>query len=121
RNAEQLRETEQTIKRAGGLAHAIPADVSRLESVEELKRDVEQIFGAVSILVNAAGIFGPIQLIKDSDPKRWVGTVAVNVFGPYFTCHAFVGGMIQKGWGRIINFTSAAALHPPGPLNSAYA
>jgi NAD(P)-dependent dehydrogenase (short-subunit alcohol dehydrogenase family) len=29
--------------------------------------------------------------------------------------------MIERGWGRIINFTSAAALHPPGPLNSAYA
>ncbi|MEO8427649.1 MAG: SDR family oxidoreductase [Verrucomicrobiota bacterium] len=121
RNAEQLRETEETIKRAGGLALAIPADVSRLESVEELKKEVEQRFGSVSVLVNAAGIFGPIALIKDSEPKRWMETVAVNVFGPYFTCHAFVGGMIKNGWGRIINFTSAAALHPPGPLNSAYA
>jgi len=121
RNPEQLRETAQTIKRAGGLARAIPADVSRLESVEELKKEVEQHFGFVSILVNAAGIFGPIQLIKDGDPQRWIETVAINVFGPYFTCHAFVWGMIQNGWGRIINFTSAAALHPPGPLNSAYA
>jgi NAD(P)-dependent dehydrogenase (short-subunit alcohol dehydrogenase family) len=28
--------------------------------------------------------------------------------------------MIARGWGRIVNFSSAAALHPPGPLNSAY-
>ncbi len=28
--------------------------------------------------------------------------------------------MLQAGWGRIVNFSSAAALHPPGPLNSAY-
>ena len=45
RNSEQLRETEQTIKRAGGLGRAIPADVSRLEPVEELKKEIEQHFG----------------------------------------------------------------------------
>jgi NAD(P)-dependent dehydrogenase (short-subunit alcohol dehydrogenase family) len=31
-----------------------------------------------------------------------------------------VGGMIDAGWGRIVNVTSAASLHPPGALNSAY-
>jgi NAD(P)-dependent dehydrogenase (short-subunit alcohol dehydrogenase family) len=33
---------------------------------------------------------------------------------------AFLGGMLDAGWGRIVNLTSAASLHPPGPLNSAY-
>jgi len=121
RNEEQLRQTEQTIKQAGGVAHALPADISQPEAVDELKQTVEQRFGVVSVLVNAAGVFGPIQLIKDSDAKRWTDTLAVNLFGPFLTCRAFVGGMIQNRWGRIINFTSAAALHPPGPLNSAYA
>lgn len=121
RNAEELRQTELTIKETGGTAHAMPADISRLDAVEALKKEVEQRFGVVSILVNAAGVFGPIQLIKDSDAQRWIDTLAVNLFGPYFTSRAFAGGMMQNGWGRIINFTSAAALHPPGPLNSAYA
>lgn len=121
RSEEELRQTVQAIQQAGGEAHAMPADISRLEAVEALKKEVEQRFGVVSILVNAAGIFGPIQLIKDSDPARWTDTMAVNLFGPYFTCRAFAGGMMQNRWGRIINFTSAAALHPPGPLNSAYA
>jgi NAD(P)-dependent dehydrogenase (short-subunit alcohol dehydrogenase family) len=121
RNADELRQTEQTIQHAGGAAWAIPADVSQPEAVEEPKKDVEHLCGLVSILVNAAGTFGPIQRIKDSDANRWVGTFSVNLFGPYLTCRAFVGGMIRNRWGRIINFTSAAALHPPGPLNSAYA
>ena len=107
--------------RAGGKAHVLPADISRVEAVESLRREVEERFGAVSILVNAAGVFGPIQLIKDSDAERWLETLAINVFGPYLTCRAFLGGMIRKGWGRMINFSSAAALHSPGPLNSAYA
>src|SRR6185312_14266752 len=37
------------------------------------------------------------------------------------TCRALVGGMIERAWGRIINVSSAAAFHAPGPLNSAYA
>jgi NAD(P)-dependent dehydrogenase (short-subunit alcohol dehydrogenase family) len=121
RNSEQVQQTERTIVRAGGTARAIPTDISRIEGVEALRREVEQRCGPVSILINAAGVFGPIQLIKDSDPGRWMETLGVNLFGAYLTCRAFVGGMIQGGWGRIVNFTSAAALHPPGPLNSAYA
>ena len=121
RNEEQLRETAEMIRQAGGQGEALPADISQGGAVGELKKDVERRFGVVSILVNAAGVFGPIQLIKNSDPDRWVDTLAANLFGPYHTSRAFVGGMIESRWGRIINFTSAAALHPPGPLNSAYA
>ena len=44
----------------------------------------------------------------------------VNTVSSYLTSRAFVGGMIKQGWGRIINVTSAAALHKPGPINSAY-
>ena len=65
-------------------------------------------------------IFGPIQLIKDSDPKEWIETLMTNMVSHYLTCRAFVGGMIDQGWGRIVNVTSANALHPPGPLHSAY-
>jgi NAD(P)-dependent dehydrogenase (short-subunit alcohol dehydrogenase family) len=78
-------------------------------------------WGGADILVNAAGVFGPIQPIKDSDPRQWIETLATNTLGPYLTCRAFIGPMVDRGWGRVVNFSSAAALHPPGPLNSAYA
>lgn len=117
-----LNETVQAVLGAGGWAQAIPADVSRIESVKALKAEIERrCAGVVSILVNAAGVFGPIQLVKDGEPHRWVETVAINLFGPYLLCHAFVGDMIRTGWGRIVNFSSAASLHPPGPFDSAYA
>jgi NAD(P)-dependent dehydrogenase (short-subunit alcohol dehydrogenase family) len=45
----------------------------------------------------------------------------INAIAPYVTCRALVAGMIAHGWGRIVNVTSAAALHKPGPANSAYA
>lgn len=106
---------------AGAAGAVIPADLSDTAGVQTIKARVEQQLGAASILVNAAGIFGPIQLIQHSDPQQWIETLTVNTISPYLLCRAFVGGMIAQNWGRIINFTSAAALHPPGPLNSAYA
>src|SRR5262245_13576375 len=92
RHPDQLHQPEQAIKKTGSVAWSIPADVGQPEAVDTLKKEVEARCGSVSILVNSAGIFGPIQLIKDSDPTRWIETLAVNLFGPYLTCRAFVGG-----------------------------
>src|SRR5262245_18119328 len=75
RNAEELGETVRLIKQAGGVAWAIPTDTSQPEAVERLHQEVDRRCGPGSILVNAAGVFGPIQLIKDSDPQRWIQTL----------------------------------------------
>jgi len=120
RGQAQLGETARTISGQGGRAQVIAADVSDPRSLESLRSSVEGTLGMPSILVNAAGVFGPIQFIKDSDPAAWVEAVMVNTVGSYLMCRAFVGGMIDRGWGRIVNVTSAAALHTPGPVNSAY-
>lgn len=120
RSKDQLESTQKLISQAGGVARSFPTDVASPDAVLQLQRQVEDELGAATILVNAAGIFGPIQLVRDSDPQRWIETLAINTIGPYLTCRAFLEGMLAAGWGRIINFSSAASLHPPGPLNSAY-
>lgn len=124
RSRDQVENAVATIQDAGGVAIGIVADVTHAAAVDEVKRRVEDAFsaecGAATILINAAGVFGPIQLVENSDPARWIETMMVNTVGPYLTCRAFVGGMRAAGWGRIVNFSSAASLHTPGPLNSAY-
>ena len=95
------------------------ADLSDPRSLDAVVAGASRV-GPPSILVNAAGVYGPLQLIKDSDPREWIDTLMVNMVSHYLTCRAFVGGMIDQGWGRIVNVTSANALHPPGPLHSAY-
>ena len=120
RSKDDLQEVERLIRERAGMALAVPADVSEPTAVSEAVARIEDGLGSPSILINAAGIFGPVQLVKDSDLERWIETLAINVVGPYLTCRAFVGGMIGRGWGRIVSFSSAAALHPPGPINSAY-
>jgi NAD(P)-dependent dehydrogenase (short-subunit alcohol dehydrogenase family) len=121
RGKQALKETETLIRQSGGIARAFPADVGDRDAVEAMAKSVEKALGAVSILVNAAGVFGPIEPIANGDAGAWIDTFSANLFGPYLTCRAFAGGMIVRGWGRIVNLSSAAALHPPGPLNSAYA
>jgi NAD(P)-dependent dehydrogenase (short-subunit alcohol dehydrogenase family) len=120
RSANQVEETVGVIRDAGGQAIGVAADVSNVAAVDELAKRVRSELGPVSILVNAAGIFGPIQLVAESDPARWIETHSINTIGPYLTCRAFASDMLADRWGRIINFSSAAAFHTPGPLNSAY-
>ena len=99
------------------------ADVSDPADVARLKTAVETELGRPTVLVNAAGIFGPIALVKDSDPKEWIETLMIDAVGPYLVSRAFLDGMIDGGWGRIVNLSSAASLctHPgrstvPTPL-----
>ena len=104
----------------GPRLHPFPADVTSPDQVEGLRREVTEALGPVTVLVNAAGIFGPIATIENGDPEEWIATLQTNTIGPYLVCRAFVGQMVAAGWGRILNVTSAASLHPPGALNSAY-
>jgi NAD(P)-dependent dehydrogenase (short-subunit alcohol dehydrogenase family) len=96
-------------------------DISRPDEVERLTAEVEAELGPPQILVNAAGIFGPVVPLTRADPAEWIRTIMVDLVGPFLTCRAFAPGMVELGWGRIVNVTSAASLHPPGPLGSAYA
>jgi NAD(P)-dependent dehydrogenase (short-subunit alcohol dehydrogenase family) len=120
RGGAGLESTRQQIAALGARALVVPADIGNPGAVKRMKEVIERDLGIPSILVNAAGVFGPIDLIKDSDPAAWIETITINTVGPYLTSRAFVGGMIEHGWGRIVNVTSAAALHEPGPANSAY-
>ena len=121
RSSEQVNEAAAAIVQSGGTAIAIAADISVSAGSQLVKTKIESEFGPPNILINAAGIFGPLQCIADSDPQRWLETLAINTAGPYRMCQAFATGMVAQGWGRIINYSSAAAFHPPGPLVSAYA
>jgi NAD(P)-dependent dehydrogenase (short-subunit alcohol dehydrogenase family) len=121
RNAHALSGVAREIEAAGETAHAITADLMQPQCADEVKRQVTSALGPAHILVNAAGMFGPIQTIQDGDPNAWIATQTLNVIAPYLLCRAFVADMVNAGWGRIVNVSSAAALHTPGPLNSAYA
>lgn len=122
RSADQLQATTRAIVEDGtaGAAHAFPANLADSADTQRVCAEIQQQLGPPVILVNCAGTFGPIQLIKDSDPQEWIDTLTLNVVAAYLTARHFVGGMVAAGWGRIVNVSSAASLHPPSSYNTAY-
>jgi NAD(P)-dependent dehydrogenase (short-subunit alcohol dehydrogenase family) len=104
----------------GGAAVAVRADISDPEQVSTLRSEAERGPGMPTVLVNAAGIFGPVAALVDCSPEEWIATLMVDAVGPFLTCRAFVPAMVERGWGRVINVSSAGALLPPVPYNSAY-
>jgi NAD(P)-dependent dehydrogenase (short-subunit alcohol dehydrogenase family) len=97
-----------------------PCDVTNIDEVASLKERIEATLGTPQILVNAAGVYGPLEPLSQTDPEQWIETISVDLIGPYLTCRTFVPGMVASGWGRIVNVSSASSLHAPGPLATAY-
>jgi 2-dehydro-3-deoxy-L-rhamnonate dehydrogenase (NAD+) len=64
--------------------------------------------GPIDILLNSAGIVGPNRPLWETTRAEWDTTFAVNVHGTAALCRAVVPGMVQHGWGRIVNFASMA-------------
>jgi NAD(P)-dependent dehydrogenase (short-subunit alcohol dehydrogenase family) len=120
RRPQRIEPVSSDIRSAGGQAIAFNCDVSKPAAVDQLHRDVSEKLGSVNVLVNAAGVFEEIVSIRESDPARWINTLQINTVGPYLTCRAFMQEMIQQGWGRIINISSAASVVPPAGVSSAY-
>jgi NAD(P)-dependent dehydrogenase (short-subunit alcohol dehydrogenase family) len=120
RRPDKLTLVQGTIEQAGGIAASFPCDVAEVDQVAQMASYVVARFGDPQILFNSAGIHCELVPIGESTPDRWIQTLQVNVVGTYLTCRAFMGGMVQRGWGRIINVTSAASLGAPGGVGSVY-
>lgn len=89
-------------------------DVSSVEDIDALRRQVEDQFGGCDILVHSAGIF-PGCSFDDLDFALWKKVLSVNLDSAFHLCKAFIPGMKAKRWGRIISISSNTFyLAPPG-------
>jgi 3-oxoacyl-[acyl-carrier protein] reductase len=64
--------------------------------------------GPVDVLVNSAGINGPSSPLVETTSAEWRQVFEVNVLGTVATMRLFVPGMVERGWGRVVNFASMA-------------
>lgn len=112
RNAPELDEVVLAIKRAGGRALAQTADVSDERQVQELVRAAEHWVGPATILVNSAGVVDPIAPLARSDTARWLRNLSINVGGTYLPLRIALPGMLERGFGRVVNISSGAATKP---------
>jgi NAD(P)-dependent dehydrogenase (short-subunit alcohol dehydrogenase family) len=85
-------------------------DVSRPDSVADLARRLAD--EEVSVLVNNAGIAGPVAPLTEIEPDEWDEVFAVNVRGAYLMCRAFLPAMTARGDGDVINVASVSGKRP---------
>lgn len=120
RTLSEVMETAKQVEALGRQALAVKVDVSKWEDVDNLVNLTLQKFGKIDVLVNNAGILGPVGTLVENDVNRWIETINVNLIGTFLCCRAVLPIMIQQRKGKIINLSGGGALYPR-PHFSAYA
>jgi NAD(P)-dependent dehydrogenase (short-subunit alcohol dehydrogenase family) len=114
RGRAELDEAVAAIRRRGGTAFGIAADVGDKHSVYPIVGQAAALAGPVDVLINNASTLGPepLQLLADTDCEDLERTLAVNVVGPFRLIKAVVGSMVLRQTGVIVNISSDAAVEP---------
>jgi NAD(P)-dependent dehydrogenase (short-subunit alcohol dehydrogenase family) len=109
RSADELAETVGLVRDAGGRSLSFPVDVADAAAVRTAFAEIERSLGPVDLLVNNAGIIGPIGPFWEIDPEVWWQGMDVNLRGALLCAHAVLPGMVARKRGRIVNVVTAAA------------
>ena len=109
RSEAELREGVAAASIQGAEAIAVPTDVTSQEDTERLASRVLDHFGRIDVLVNNAGVSGPVGPLEGNDVADWVNTVTVNLTGTFLVCRAVIPAMLAGSGGRIINLSGAGA------------
>jgi NAD(P)-dependent dehydrogenase (short-subunit alcohol dehydrogenase family) len=91
-----------TVDRTGDVDEVV--DITDAAAVDDLAARRSDI----DILVNSAGIVGPNVPLLETSLDAWRQTLEVNVVGTVAMMRAFIPGMVERGWGRVVNFASMA-------------
>lgn len=98
-------ECVQKICESGGTARAYAVDVTDSEAVKTVTAQIEKDLGAVSVLVNNAGI-SEQKLFTDITDSDWENMLAVHLNGAFYMTRAVLPAMLHQKYGRIINIAS---------------
>lgn len=120
RSSEALQKLSQAIKKEGGEALPLVADVSIEEEVVQSVQGALTAFGAIDILVTSAGILTPRAPLVNVTEEDWERTMAVNLKGSFLPSREVLKGMTKKKSGSII-FISSGAGKRPAPYWGPYA
>ena len=121
RDDEALRAAADEVRASGsGRVLTMAGDASDPEAATAAVLRAEAELGGVTVLVNNAGVYGPIGPVEDNDWADWTQALAVNLLGTVAFCRAVVPGMRRRGYGKIVNLSGGGATAPL-PRFSAYA
>jgi 3-oxoacyl-[acyl-carrier protein] reductase len=107
---EGAKQTATAVRAQGRKAIALKADVAKSSEVEEMVKVALKEFGKIDILVNTVGLMAMIGVsFMESKPEMWEKDIAVNLYGTMNCAKAVIPGMVERKYGKIINFSSIAA------------
>ena len=112
RDAEPLEAAAAAIRAAGGVAHALAADVGDKAAVYPLAGQAAALVGPIDILINNASTLGPtpLRLLLDTECEDLARVLDVNLVGPFRLTKVIAGSMALRRRGLVINVSSDAAI-----------
>lgn len=108
RNRDQIERQAAELVALGHEAKAVVCDVTSEVSVQALCREAAEL-GPVGVLVNNAGAAASMPVVRTS-LEDWNRLMAVNATGAFLCTRAFLPGMLERQWGRVVNVASTAGL-----------
>ncbi|MDE2676311.1 MAG: SDR family NAD(P)-dependent oxidoreductase [Gemmatimonadota bacterium] len=109
RTAAEIDAVADGLRARGRAAFAVPCDVTDPDSVAAMAAQVQELLGSVDILVNNAGVARSAPFLKVA-LEQWEDVHRVNATGTLLVTQAFLPGMLERGWGRIVNVASVASV-----------
>jgi 3alpha(or 20beta)-hydroxysteroid dehydrogenase len=94
----------------GGNAIFLPHDVTKWESWSNTVSEGERVFGTINVLVNNAGVLGPIANTGDLTEADYLKVIAINQHGVFLGMKAVIPSMLKAGAGSIVNVSSIAGI-----------
>ena len=104
--ARSSNELAETVALTDGRARAFVADVTDAAAIDRAFAAIEQALGPIDLLVNNAGIIGPIGPVADSAVGDWWRALEVDLLGPVVCSHRVLPGMLARRRGSIVNIAS---------------
>lgn len=117
RRADMLATSAERLRKQGIQAETLTCDLATPEAAWQIARDA-LAFGAVDILVNAAGV-NLREPFAEVTPESWATQIHLHLSAPFFLTQALAPAMKQRGWGRIINIASLQS-HRAFPNSAPY-
>jgi 3-oxoacyl-[acyl-carrier protein] reductase len=111
RDIKKLTESQKQIQEHN-LCAIYRANVSNPITVQKTIRKIYKQFKRIDVVVNGAGLYGPIGQFHTNDLTSWHGAIAVNLLGTVNVCHAALPLMLKQKHGKIINFSGGGAVQP---------
>ena len=109
-DSESAERVANEVREFGVGAIVTMGSVGENSVVKKMAKLALKEFGKVDIVVNNAAI-RPSKPFLEMDEKFWHNVISVDMHSAFYTGQAFVPGMVESGWGRIINITGMNAMH----------